>query len=287
MSCDYKGLRGAEAWTRYLENKDIPIMQASKLILLALESEGIENVAPRELVRVVIGDPFLAVTLLRNAETHRSHRLERESATPLSTIMLTGLNGFLSLVKNSQIADGSDRGLSECAFQSATASYLARRWGFAVADTALDEMAMAALLADIGEMMLWNFAPDIPIAALVRRQSNPGMKTSRAQEIVAGVSFKDLSLALANAWGLPPLIAMLIKGEDNVRAHIARIASNTARHLRRDPENPAVIRDIAAARKYLPVANLQTILAPLPVSDEFKEHIEAALSKDASEVPSG
>lgn len=280
MSDSYKGLRGVEQWTEYLKDKDIPIMQASKLILLALASEGMENIAPRELVRVLIGDPFLAVNLLRNAETHRSHRLERESATPLSIIMLTGLNGFLSLVKNSQIADGSDRGLAECAFQSATASYLARRWGFAVADTALDEMAMAALLADIGEMMLWNFAPDIPIAALVRRQSNPGMKSSRAQEIVAGVSFRDLSLSLATAWGLPPLIAMLIRGEDNVRAHIARIASNTARHLRRDPENPAVIRDIALVRKYLPVVNLQTILAPLPVSDEFKELIQTTLAQE-------
>ena len=281
MSTHYKGPRGVEEWTQYLKDKDIPIMQASKLILMAMEGDGLETISAKDLVRVVVGDPFLAVGLLRNAEAHRSHRLEREPATPMATIMQTGLNGVLALVRNSQIADGNQRGLSECAFQSATASYLARRWGFTIADQALDEIAMAALLADIGELMLWNFEPDVPIAALVRLKFYPSLKSSQAQEIAAGVSFKNLSLSLANAWGLPPLISMLINGEDNVRAGIARIASNTARHLRRDPENPAVIADIGAVRKYLPGVNLATILAPLPVSDEFKEHIQEALAGPA------
>ena len=281
MSTQYKDLRGVEQWTEFLKDREIPIMQVSKLILLAMDEDGIENVAPKDVVRVVIGDPFLAVKLLRTAEMHRSHRLGRESATPLATIMQLGLNGLLSLVKNSQIADGSQRGLAECAFQSATASYLARRWGFDNADPALDELGMAALLADIGELMLWNFAPDIPIAALVRLKSNPSLKSSQAQNRVAGVSFKELSLSLATAWELPPLISMLIRGEDNVRANIARIASNTARHLRRDQENPALVADIANIRKYLPAVSLSTILAPLPVSDEFREFIRISLEGQA------
>lgn len=271
------GLRGLEAWTDFLKDKEIPIMQASKLILQALAEGGLENVAPKELVRLVVGDPFLAINLLRRAQQHRSHKMERESATPLATIMQVGLNGLMELVEQCQVADGSERGLAECAFQSATASYLARRWAFLAADTSLDEIAMAALLADIGEMMLWNFVPDVPIAVLVRRKSHPGLRSSQAQNMVIGTSFKDISLALATAWDLPPLTAMLIRGEDNFRANIARIASNTARHLRRDPDNPIVRADVAAILECLPAVHLQSVLAPVPISDEFRQYIQDSL----------
>ena len=39
------------------------------------------------------------------------------------------------------------------------ASRLALRWGTARADISPDEIAMAALLSEIGELLLWSFRP--------------------------------------------------------------------------------------------------------------------------------
>lgn len=269
-----------DQWTAYLRDKDIPVMPASHMILQAMGSMPTDSIAPKDLTRIVTGDPFLAVRLLRSAEHHRSRHLGRESTTPLAAILQTGLDGLLALVKDSPVCDDTLRGLSDGAFRSATASYLARRWAQGRADMSPEEVSLAALLADIGEMMLWHFAPEIPAAVQEELRAGRAMRGLQAQEQVAGFTFKSLSLALVAAWELPPLIALLIRGVDNVRANIARIASDTARHLQTNPENPAIPADIIALKAHLPLINFPTLLAPLPVSDEFRETVLAAVTEE-------
>ncbi len=271
---------GVDQWTAFLKDKDIPIMPASRMILLAMGGGQSEALAPKDLIRVVTGDPFLAIRLLRSAEHHRSRHLGRESTTPLAAILQTGLDGLIRLVRDSPVCDDSVRGLSDGAFRSATAAYLARRWAQGHADMSPEEVALAALLADIGEMMLWHFAPDIPATVQEELQTGRALRGIQAQQQIIGFSFKSLSLALADAWELPPLIALLIRGVDNVRANIARIASDTARHLQSNPENPAIPADIIALKTYLPMANFHNLLAPLPISDEFREAILRAVTKE-------
>ncbi|MDD5297119.1 MAG: HDOD domain-containing protein [Rhodocyclaceae bacterium] len=273
-------LRGVDQWAVFLKDQDIPIMPGSRMILLAMSEGQIDSISPKELARVVVGDPFLSVRLIRNAELRRSRRLGRESTTPLAMIMQTGLDGLLALVKDSPVCDIGDRGLGECAFKSATASYLARRWAQSHTDAAPEEIAMAALLADIGEMTLWHFAPEIPTAVQEELHSGRSLRVLEAQQKVAGFSFKDLSLALAAAWELPPLIATLIRGLDNARANIARIANDTARHIHIHPENPAIPADIIALKEYLPSVGFNILLAPLPVSDEFRDTVRRAVTRE-------
>ena len=40
------------------------------------------------------------------------------------------------------------------------------KWGSARADVSRDEVAMASLLAEIGELLLWSVAPELPVSAL-------------------------------------------------------------------------------------------------------------------------
>ena len=131
-------------------------------------------------------------------------------------------------------------------------------------------------------MMLWHFAPEIPAAVQEELRAGRAMRGIQAQQQVAGFTFKSLSLALAAAWDLPPLIALLIRGVDNVRANIARIATDTARHLQANPENPAIPADIIALKEYLPAINFKTLLASVPISDEFRDTVLSAVTKETT-----
>ena len=65
---------------------------------------------------------------------------------------------------------------------------------------------------------------------------------------------------------------LLVMGADrsDTRANIARIANDVARHIQLDPVNPAISADVIALKKVLPTMSVETLLAPLPISDEFR-----------------
>ena len=58
-------------------------MPRSKQALLALEEEKGNEMTANDLVILADGDPFLCLSLLREAENRRSARLGHETSTPL------------------------------------------------------------------------------------------------------------------------------------------------------------------------------------------------------------
>ena len=98
-------------------------------------------------------------------------------------------------------------------------------WAAHRADVSPEEVALAALLGEMGELMLWAFFPELPQRALEELKSGRATRNVQAQQQVAGFSFKQPSVSLIETLGLPPLIMQLVKGADTPRANIARIAS--------------------------------------------------------------
>jgi hypothetical protein len=143
------------------------------------------------------------------------------------------------------------------------------------ADISPDEVAMATLLAEIGELLLWNFAPELPLAALQALKSGLAQRSVQAQVDTCGFRFKDLSLKCATIWHLPPLLTQLIRGIDNTRANLSRNCADTARHLiSGGPNDPALPSDLADAKHIIPGASLEWLAAQLPgLSEEDIERI--------------
>jgi HD-like signal output (HDOD) protein len=137
------------------------------------------------------------------------------------------------------------------------ASQIAQMWGKARADVAPEEVAMAALLAEIGELLLWNFAPELPQAALDALESGRAHRSAEAQEVACGFRFRDLSLKCATVWALPPLLVQLIRGMDNVRANLCKLYLDTSRHLASGADNPALPDDLVDAKRLIPHASLE------------------------------
>jgi HD-like signal output (HDOD) protein len=164
---------------------------------------------------------------------------------------------FRDLLLGSPETDDMRVGLAVCDARAVIASQIAQMWGKARADIAPEEVAMAALLAEIGELLLWNFAPELPQAALDALESGRAHRSAEAQELACGFRFRDLSLKCATVWALPPLLVQLIRGLDNVRANLCKLYLDTARHLASGADNSALPDDLAQAKRLMPHASLE------------------------------
>ena len=244
-------------------------MPRSKTRLLELETTQGDKLAARELAEIAGDDPFLCLRLLRAAESHRAQRLGHETTTPLGAVMQLGTDAFRNLLLNSPETDETNAGLAECEARSLLASRLAARWGTARADISPEEISMAALLSEIGELLLWSFAPEIPLAAIEDLRSGHVQRSIQAQMETCGFRFKDLTLKCAAIWHLPGLLPQLIRGIDNNRANLSRLCIDTARHLSSGgPNDPALPSDIAQAKGIIPGASLEWLTEQLPGIEE-------------------
>jgi len=260
---------GVDQWAAYLSSQKLPCMPRSKARLLELEAEQGERLAARDLADIAAADPFLCLHLLREAENHRAQRLGHETTNPLGAVMQLGTDNVHKLLLDSTETDEFNHGLAECEARSHLASRLALRWGTARADVSPDEIAMAALLSEIGELLLWSFAEELPLAALEALHSGHSPRSLQAQVDTCGFRFKDLTLKCALIWHLPPLLTQLIRGIDNTRANLSRLCTDTTRHLATGgPEDPALPADIAEAKHIIPGASLEWLAEQLPGLNE-------------------
>jgi HD-like signal output (HDOD) protein len=250
-------------WTAYLTAQRLPVMPRSKLALHALEAEKGGDLTVDELVALANADPFLCLCLLREAEEKRSSRLGHETATQFAAVMQLGATAFRELLITSPEADETHIGLAECEARAVLAGQLAAAWSSSRADASPDEVLMAALLSEIGELLLWHFAPELPESAKEMLETGKAARSAEAQEAICGFKFQDLTVTCAEAWKLPPILIQLIRGHDNVRARIARLSRNTARHLVTGPDNPALPDDLAKAKQLLPQASMEYLVAGL------------------------
>ncbi len=256
MSLESQRHWGVDQWAAYLSGQNIPSMLRSKMLLMGLEEEKGESLSSKELSSLANSDPFLCLRLLRAAEKIRSRKLGRDTTTTLAAVLQLGVTAFRDLLVNSPEADASNPGLAACEARSVLASHLALQWCQARSDIAPDEVAMATLLSETGELLLWSFAPQVPQAALDARAAGLARRSADAQMMSCGFRFRDLTMKCATIWELPPLLMQLIKGVDNTRANLSRLCVDTARHLASSPDNPALPDDLAEAKRLIPQASL-------------------------------
>lgn len=273
-------------WSAYLTAQQLPVMPKTKQALLELEAAKGNELAATDLVVLAEADPFLCLSLLREAERRRSARLGHETSTPLAAVMQLGVTGFRELLLGSPETDDSRTGLTNCEARAVMASQLAAAWSASRSDVSPAEVLMAALLSEMGELLLWHFAPDLPQAALAALASGEAKRTKEAQELVCGFKFKDLTLKCIELWKLPGILVQLIRGQDNVRANLARLSRDTARHLITGPSNPALPDDLAAAKRLLPHASMEWLVAELVwVPEELRQDLVDQANQALAQTP--
>lgn len=273
----------AAQWAEHL--KDLPLEALPVLPYTRRSMEEIDagssnyarSISPRDVSAMLYNDPYLALKMLRKAEARRVRRLGREITTPLSTVLQAGIDDVIKEALRSR-RDGRESGavepgLQECEARALMASKIAFDWAVSRIDILPDEVAMAALLSESGELVLWHCARAIPKRAYEESLLKPEVMPARIQKIMFGFTFKEMTLALADAWKLPHLISLLIRGTDTLRANVARLAAETARHIVSNPRHPALIGDINCISHLLPCTGVERLVAALPVPADYKDYI--------------
>ena len=249
---------GAAQWAAYFEYKELPVKAASKTALLALEEHGEENLSGHEYAGLLLEDPLLALRLLKEANRRLPRRLARDITTPLGVLLALGTEQFKDQIWSAPEVAEDNEGFIASEQRASLGARIAYAWGGLRHDLDQGELGLAAMLADAGEIELWAFVPEVPQRALDELHSARASRSGQAQRQACGFTFMDLTLLLIEKWSLPPLIKQLVRGDQGMRAQLARLAVNAGRHLSYGPGDPALPHDIAAAAKLTgsPVAAL-------------------------------
>ena len=261
----WKSRWGVNQWAAYFENQALPVMPRSKRILAELEAAEGDLLAPRELSGIALQDPLLCLCLLREAERRKSHRLDHETTTALAAIMQLGVDEFRSLLLTSPEISDDNSGLLQVEARARMASQIAQAWATGRSDLNPEEVALAALLGGVGDLLLWAYADEIPRKADALLRAGLAHRSAQAQTQACGFTFKQLTLQCAERWKLPGLVIQLLRGSESERARLTRCCANTARHVLDESATAvqALASDLAEAARLIPNAPLEWLLDAL------------------------
>jgi len=279
---------GINQWVEFLKDKETPVLPATREVLAGLREAGEEVIAAlsaQEIIRIVYADPYLALKLLRRAEQRRSRQLGHDTTTPLAAILQTGFDELQEIVDTSQLDENPLPGCQACEQRAVLAAKIARAWAERRVDVSPDEVAMAALLAETGELLLWHYAPEMTDKETRVRDWNARYTALLPRPSEIEFTFRQLTMALALAWELPNLVVMLIKGTDTPRANIAGLAADIAKQVGDDPEPAALLALLNEAQRVIPAASLDELAAALPLTDAVREALATAIAAAARSLP--
>ncbi|MFZ5483631.1 MAG: HDOD domain-containing protein [Pseudomonadota bacterium] len=258
---------GATQWAAYLEHMELPVKAATKATFNALVASRGDNLSPKELAQLMLEDALFALRLLKEANRRLPRRLGRDITTPLGAVLALGTTAYTEQLLNAPEVTDSNRGFAGCEARAALSARVAQAFASHHHDLDPGEVALAALLSNSGEIELWAFAPELPMAARDELDSGRARRSEQAQQQSCGFAFKELTLLLSERWQLPPLIVHLIRGDENLRAKLARLAVDTARHLSHGHDDPALPFDVNEAAR-LTGASLSAVVGALPGLDD-------------------
>ena len=277
-----------EQWAAYVHNQALPVMRRSKVLLAQLEAAEGDLLAPRDLSDIVLQDPLLALALLREAERRKSHRLDHDTTTALAAIMQLGVDEFRALLLGCPDVDESKPGLLAVEARARVAAQIARVWASGRMDVNPDEVALAALLAASGDLLLWVYGEEIARQADEELHSGRASRSAQAQVRCCGFTFAELTLRCADLWQLPALLVALLRGSDSLRAQLTRCCSNAARHVLDESPgaNAALACDLVDATRLIPGASLEALIEGLAELPEERRPALLAAARQAIDAAS-
>jgi HD-like signal output (HDOD) protein len=273
---------GIAQWTAYFENQALPVMARSKRMLAALEAESGDLLSPKDLSDIVLQDPLLCLCLLRAAEIRKSHRLDHKTTTALAAILQLGVDEFRKLLLASPEVDEANEGLLKVENRGRIAAQIASTWAAGRMDLNPEEVAVAALLAGTGELLLWAYADELPRRAEEMLQLKRARRSAEAQMQACGFTFRQLTLQCVERWKLPGLLLQLLGGANSLRAQLTRISSNAARHVLDESETStlALACDLVDASRLIPGGGLEWLVAGLPELPEERRPLLLATARE-------
>ena len=259
--------REETAWVRALDAVEIPVLGRTVEDLARLR-EREEQVVARDIARVLLHDPLFTLRVLRYLQAHRRAAQTADITTIEHALMMIGISPFFAHFDalpaiESRLA-GQPRaleGFMRVACRAHQAALYARDWALVRHDLNADEVAIAALLHDLAEMLLWCFAPEMALHISAMLRADRSLRSSEAQLRVLGFRLAQLQDALIAGWGLAPLLRTLMDDmhATNPRVINVALAVDLARHSALGWTDAALPDDCAAVQRFLKLPHAELL----------------------------
>ncbi len=240
-----------QEWAAYFAGLDIPVLRRTAKELRGLR-EREETIAASELADVLFADPLATTRLFAHLARLRGDREGTEITSLEGCIVMLGVPPLFEFFETATIveeqvgrrADGL-RGLAAVTRRARRAARFAWHFGVWRHDPDVGEIAIAALLHDIAETLIWTFAPDLALKIKAMQRADPALRSRTAQRMVLNIDVQELQLVLARQWQLPELFITMMdqRHAGNTRVRNALCAVNLARHLATGWSNAALPDD--------------------------------------------
>jgi len=199
---DMEDRKTLEQWVEYLSELDLPLLKHSCQELK--EIGPYENVSMAKFSNIALTDPGLTLTILRAACAMPRSRLQDEIHTVDSAAIKLGVSKMIRTIKAMRyLEDSVDETNKSLYMQIVARDYHAayQAYGFARerVDMAPEELFTAAMLHDVGALMLLVHGDGI-------LSKCTALNDVDNQKAVLGFSLAQLSQALAKHWKLSSFI---------------------------------------------------------------------------------
>lgn len=247
-------LSGIQSWTEFLSDREIPVLRQTARAL-AEAREHADNVSVRKIATIVLHDPLMTVRVLRFAARRRGRRQLQDISNVEHAVMMLGVEPFFHHFAQFDIVEDHLKphpqallGLLHVVRRAQRAARYALDWATWRYDMNSEEVAIAALLHDLAEMLVWCFSPQQALGIRALQEDNLAMRSADAQKSVLGFALNDLQAALCRNWQLPGLLASLLDEKHVNRARVRNVslAADLARHSAHGWDDPALPDDFAA-----------------------------------------
>ena len=190
----------------------------------------------------ILDDPFLSLkVLIFLGEARKNSSVVIDSMRKI--VMLMGMKKVFDIALSSSVLMVQP-GLEDALWRARFAAEKAGRISEWRRDIAPDEVRLSTLLADLGELILWIFKPEIPSKVRDAMLSGEYRNNSAAQLAVGGFYFKDLSLELTKYFHFPETLSDLLTDKTLIRSKIARECINLARHIKNKQPIEVILEDV-------------------------------------------
>lgn len=195
--------KSVDEWVRRISEIKLPAFSKTIQDLASFKED--ENASAADLARIILQDASLTSTVLRIANSPIYNVSNQEINTISRAVVLLGFDCVRSIGMSAALLDkvtnkkAKSRQM-ELMASSLFSAFQARAMADKITDDEPEEVFIATLLLQLGEMAFWcmNTKEGRDIEAQVRK----GKTRGQAEQEVLGFRFKQLTVALAKKWAL-------------------------------------------------------------------------------------
>ncbi len=258
--------RSLDAWVKALGERGMPIFARTARDIAGVASRDQSSAA--ELARVILQDAAMTARLLRVANSSYYNPGKNSISTVSRAVVVLGFEVVRSICLSIAVVENLLKGaqreriLMEMA-RSFHAAAQARAFAIKHKDPAPEEVFIATLLLNLGQMAFWSVSGEQG-EQLSQAMKTPGITPEQAEEKVLGFKLQQLTLGLAREWNLGELLQDTLEGKhkENPRISNILVGHELAHNLEQGWESRDVkdMMQRLAEKLYMPLNAVHTLV---------------------------